>query len=492
MAQQKMHFDPYAVLGIDRQLSEEEIKRVFRSTARRFHPDLNKNVGAKLHFLDVNAAYDAIVSGSALMGMQDTSVLPKFSAQLHVSKLNVPIIAEPQVIYVLLEVSPYFPEEYAHRRSPMNIALAMDCSSSMKGARLNRVKVAARQVVEQLSPNDRISLISYADKAEVLLRSQTITDVNEVRGIINMMNAGGSTEIYQGLLAGYEQVRMNFNRNAVNHIILITDGRTYGDEEMSLQLAHEARQLGIGISAMGIGDEWNDEFLDDLASITGGAASYVNSPMAVSQFLEDRVTSLGQTFAERLRLIIAPEADVSIEAAWRLSPNPQPLDFETQPIPLGTLEGQRPIKILVQLMLPPGMQSSFRPVVRLDVSGDVLLYGDRERLPYKIVKEQLVDVQRSPSESPPPKPIMEALSRLTVSRMHEKVEEAVTEGQIVEATRRLQNLATRLLEMGEEELSQVARVEATRILKTRALSEEGRKGLKYGTRKLLSGPKNNQ
>ncbi|PJF42704.1 MAG: hypothetical protein CUN55_09705 [Phototrophicales bacterium] len=485
---QRIHFDPYTVLGISRQAKEEEIKRVFRQTARRFHPDHNKNPGAHLHFLDVNAAYDAITSGEALMLLQDTSALPKFNTQIHVSRLHVPIIPEPQVIYVLLEIMPTFPESYSLRRNPMNLALALDCSSSMKGARLNRVKVAARQILEQLTPNDYIALISYADKATVEYPSQPAKDVSELRSIINLLRAGGSTEIYQGLLASYEQVKRNFSRNAVNHIILITDGRTYGDEELALALAKEAAETGIGISAMGIGDEWNDEFLDALASHTGGASSYINSPMAVSQFLEDRIMSLGQSFAERLRLVIAPDSDVKIESVWRLSPHAQPLDFNEQPIPLGTLESRRPMRVLVQLLLPENMKEDFRPIVRLDVTGDVLLHGERERLVYKVVKEQSIDVQKAPPHDEPPRPIIDALGKLALYRMQEKVEQSVTQGQIVEATRQLQNLATRLLEMGQEELSAMARQEATRILKTRTLSEEGRKALKYGTRQLLSPP----
>lgn len=486
---QRIHFDPYSVLGIGRQATAEEVRREFRKAVQRFHPDHNKNPGAALHFLDLTAAYDAINSGMALTSIQDTSMLPKFATQIYVSKLHVPIIEEPQVVYVLLEITPSYPENYTLRRNPMNLALALDCSSSMKGARLNRVKVAARQILEQLTPADRIALISYADKAEVEYPSQPVQDVNEIRGIINMLTAGGATSIYQGLLASHNQVKRNFNRNSVNHIILITDGRTYGDEPLSLQLAREAGEAGIGISAMGIGEEWNDEFLDALASLTGGSSSYINSPMAVAQFLDDRVASLGQSFAERLRLVIAPDSDVSIESVWRLSPHAQPLEFEEQPIPLGTLEGRRPIRVLVQLLLPANMEEKFRPVVRLDVSGDVLLHGERERMAFKVVKEQSVDVQTDPPHGDTPRPILEALSKLTLHRMQQKVEEAVTQGQVVEATRRLQNLATRLLEMGEEELSSMARQEATRILKTRALSEEGRKALKYGTRLLLSPPK---
>ena len=73
-------------------------------------------------------------------------------------------------------------------------------------------------------------------------------------------------------------------------------------------------------------------------------------------------------------------------------------------------------------------------------------------------------------------------------RMQQKAEDSVKRGDVVEATRRLENLATRLLAVGREDLAQMAMVEARRVSKTSALSEEGRKALKFGTRMLLALP----
>ena len=70
-------------------------------------------------------------------------------------------------------------------------------------------------------------------------------------------------------------------------------------------------------------------------------------------------------------------------------------------------------------------------------------------------------------------------SRLT------EFEEAIKEGNIPEATRRLENLSTRLLDIGQTELSQEAAAEARRIKKTHVFSEGARKNLKFGTRALL-------
>ena len=93
---------------------------------------------------------------------------------------------------------------------------------------------------------------------------------------------------------------------------------------------------------MGIGEEWNDVFLDALASSTGGTSAYINSPSAVVRFLNERVRSLGDAFAERMHLSIAPDADVVLESVFKLHPSPQPIEIKPQPIPIGALEYNRP------------------------------------------------------------------------------------------------------------------------------------------------------
>src|SRR5690606_6670801 len=129
---------------------------------------------------------------------------------------------------------------------------------------------------------------------------------------------------------------------------------------------------GVGISTMGIGNEWNDVFLDELASRTGGSSAYVNSPGAVVRFLNDRVRSLGSSYAERMHISIAPDPDIQLESVFKLMPNPQPVDISKQPLQLGTLENNRPVTVLIQFQMPATLQEGFRTMLRLDVTGDVL------------------------------------------------------------------------------------------------------------------------
>ncbi|NDJ86235.1 MAG: VWA domain-containing protein [Chloroflexi bacterium] len=480
-------YDLYAILGVSERASADDIRSAYRSAARRFHPDVNAHEGAALQFRDIAAAYEVLSDEQARSRYRVPIPQKSFTSRCITSKRVLPILEEPQVLYLLLEISPQIKTDTPQQRHPLNVSLVLDRSSSMRGVRMDRLKVAAHQILEHLTTEDRLSIVSFSDRADVLMSSDQFSSGSDARALINTITPGGGTEIYQGLQAGYDQVKNYFNRNMVNHIILVTDGRTYGDENQALDLADEAREKGIGISAMGIGDEWNDDFLDALVSRTGGSSAYINSPAAVIRFLEDRIRSLGEAFAERMRLTVAPDNDVQLEMVFRMMPNAQPLDHSSQPIQLGTLEGTRSMAVLLQFQMPAGMSSGFRNVARIDVSGDIL--GQSDRFEYKTINDQSVETMLNPSPEDPPPVILDALGKLTLYRMQQKTEQAISNGKFDEATRRLENMATRLLEMGQPELAEMAQSEAKRVSRTKSLSETGRRTLKFGTRLLLAPPK---
>lgn len=482
------NIDYYSMLGVAANATHEDIRAAYRVAARRFHPDSNPHQGAAVLFRDIATAYEII--GDEARRPSYNQLIRRRSGNIHhfnsrciPSKRTLPVIGEPHVLYMLLEITAAF-KGGEQKRSPLNLALVLDHSSSMKGQRLDRLKKAARDTVDKLNGNDRLSIVAFSDRSDVLVKSIPVEpkEVTEIKAAINTISAKGATEIFQGLQDGFEQVKRNYNRKYVNHIVVITDGYTYGDENQSLELANEAKKMGIGISAMGIGDEWNDAFLDKLASRTGGTATLIRTPAEIDLFLDELVRSLGDAYAERLALTIAPENDIQIESVFRLAPGAQPLDFSSQPIQLGALTSVRPMLVLVQLLMPANLEEGFRPVLRFDITGDVM--SDDGRINYRSINDQTIEVMPSPPVEDPPPLMIDALGKLTLYRMQQKAEEAIQAGRPEEATRKLQNLATRLLESGHSQLAEVAYSEAKRIEKTKKFSEEGRKTLKFKTRAL--------
>ena len=122
---------------------------------------------------------------------------------------------------------------------------------------------------------------------------------------------------------------------------------------------------------------------------------------------------------------------------------------------------------------------------RLDVTGDVLTAN---RQAFKVLSDISVEIAEDPEPEDPPLAILDALGKLSLYKMQQKAEETLQAGNVEEATRRLENLATRLLASGQNDLAQMAMVEARRVYNTSMLSEQGRKTLKFGTRMLLALP----
>ena len=487
----KITQDLYTILGVPPDASPEDIKYAYRAAAHRFHPDANPNPGAALQFRDIAAAYEVLNSPSRRIDydMQRRSdEVPKtyFSMRVTPSKRTVATLPEPQVIYLLVEIFPELGDAKSHE-APLNLTLVIVRSSSMRGSRLDQVKAAAHQIIDSLTENDIIALVSFSDRAEVVVPATPVrsSERTTLKAMVSTMQASGGTEILQGLIHGLSELHRNLSRKSVNHLVLLTDGRTYGDEEDCVLLAETAALDGVAISAMGIGEEWNDTFLDDLASRTGGASAYINSPGAVSRFLKERVRSLGRSYAERMRISIAPDPDVTLESAFKLTPHPMPLPIEMQPIPLGSLEANRHSSVLLQLQLAPLEKTGFRSLARLDVTGDII---PAQREGYKAVSDIAIEVSDNAVSESPPVVILDALGKLTLYRMQQKAEEAIRRGDMNEATRSLENLATRLLAAGQDDLAHQAMAEARRVAHTHTLSEEGHKALKYGTRALLLSP----
>src|SRR5690606_11222515 len=145
-------------------------------------------------------------------------------------------------------------------------------------------------------------------------------------------------------------------------------------------------------------------------------------------------------------------------------------------IPLGSLQSHRSTSILFQFQMPPEMAIGFRSLARLVVNGDIL---DNRWQRYQTLSDVSLEITDNPPLEDPPIAILDALGKLTLYRMQERAQEALESGDVKEATRRLENLATRLLALGEEDLANQALSEARRVAHTSNLSDGGRKDLKY-------------
>lgn len=478
--------DYYATLGVFRDASAEEIKRAYFDSAQRLHPDKNSAPGETELFLEIQQAYE-VLANPKRRNLYDATLPPEIEAntvvkhELHFSRPNLVRLGEPQLIYALLEVSSR-EEKTSLPTPPLNICLVLDRSTSMQGEKLDIVKATAIQLLRSLRPEDVLSIVSFSDRAEVIVPATVSPDKKKQESRIQMMQASGATEIYNGLDAGMREVRRTLDPSRVNHIILLTDGKTYGDERACLKLAEEAAALNIGISGMGIGHEWNDIFLDALASKTGGSSAYISKPKDIERLLVEKFKALINIFADDILLEFKEQENVKIKYAFRLQPEGGAIEIES-PMHLGPILREAPLHVLFEFLVEPEALSG--DVLTL-LTGSLKISIAARPTPVPPVRLHLTrDVRPNPSPEPPPTRILSALSRLTLYRMQERARTAADSGQYDVAARHLHNLATHLLSQGEHSLAKTALFEADNLERMHSWSESGNKDIKYQTRALL-------
>lgn len=408
---------------------------------------------------------------------------PAFELNIIASRNQIPALDTPQIVYLLAEMMP--PEKTGEDNTPnlpLNLSLVIDRSTSMKGTRLNRVKKAAELIIDKMSNQDYVSVISYSDRAEVVVPATPVSDKLAIHSKVRSILASGGTEIYQGLSASWNEVAKRPLDQYVNHIILLTDGHTYGDTEQCFQLANDTASRGVGISAFGIGNEWNDEFLDELVQPSGGQTGFISDPEQILHFLRQRIRGLGTIHAQNVRLKAILPMGIALRDAFKLSPFAQPVKFEKQQIPLGAIEGRAPLSVLLEIAIEP------QPVgqtLTMPFEMRAFLPSDTKReLTFK--RNFKFWVSDLPPKERMPERVVRAVQILNMYRMNEQVWKDAENGDLAAATKRMEYLTSRLREAGFTQLAQKAQAETHRMNFTGQLSGEGRKQIRYGTRTIMT------
>ncbi len=479
--------DLYAILGIPRNASVEDIRRAFREAALRLHPDKNPGEEAAELFLQVNKAYE-VLSDSEKRSAYDQRLLElemeqaakaSFRSRVIQSRKRLLQLDEPQVHYMLVDIEPS--QDLPEFRPPINLAIVMDRSTSMRGQRLDQLRSAALKVLQDMDEDDNTSIIAFSDRAEVIVSPEQSRDMSVARARLSLLQAGGGTEIGQGLELAMEELQRSFSPEGVNHLILLTDGRTYGDEDRCIALAERASEMGVIIHGVGIGSDWSDRLLDDMATRSGGSVAFLDAPKSIMDVLDRIYAGMGKTVASRVRLGGSIAQQVDLRSAFRLLPEPMPMG-DSLPMSLGHLPREGLIRLLLEIVIHPIGPLRELTLAHFNIDGDVLgRDSDSVGLPLDV----RIEVSSEPDPDPPPEEITSALSLISLYRLQEKARHEAELGQSAQAARRLENLATQLLAGGERELAKAALNEADRLAQSRRLSTEGEKILKYGTRALL-------
>jgi len=478
--------DFYDRLGIPQDASKEEIRKAYHNAAQKLHPDVNIEAGATELFLGIKEAYEILIDPikrTAYDGKSKEIPPPPIRFTSLYSRNTLPWMAEEQLVYNLITMDVVSDKiEKEETSAPINVTVVMDCSTSMQGRRLEVVKASAVELVRSLRAQDIFSLVEFNDRARTVIPA--VQYANNLKSIsrIRMLQTKGGTEIFKGLNFGFTEIKKNLSPYYINHIILITDGHTYGDESHCIQLAEKCADQQIGISCLGIGEKWNDEFLDNLANITGGSCFYIKDPRDIQILLKQKFNNLGNILVEGINLSLNTGPGVELRYAFRLQPDANKLLIES-PIRLGNIPKGHQLAIVLEFLLSP-ISPSIQKVLLAEGSITFTM-PSQDNTQYRIPVNLSRNTSANPQQRPPNKLIIEAMSRLTLYRMQEQANKELESGEYHAASSRLKNMATHFFAHGAPDLAKTALKEAKNIQKQNQISDEGQKQIKYGTQALF-------
>ncbi len=165
-------------------------------------------------------------------------------------------------------------------RAPVNLALVIDRSGSMNGAKIQQAKRAALMALDRLERDDILSIVTYSDRAEVLVPATRVRDRQKLRNKIRRIFTSGRTALYDGTKTGIGQVREYLKSERVNRVILLSDGLANvgpSTPEALGRLGRDAVADGISITTIGLGLGYNEDLMAKLAYNSDGNHAFVEN-----------------------------------------------------------------------------------------------------------------------------------------------------------------------------------------------------------------------
>jgi hypothetical protein len=325
----------------------------------------------------------------------------------------------------------------------LNVSIAIDSSASMVGKKFDMAKDAAVHIVNSLKSTDYLSVVRFADNATVTVEKQRVENKAEISQRIQNMRLGNDTNLYDGLQKAYSEllggysgapVTQKFSKKGIiaglrklfiaassktsefsvslpeandqiRRIILLTDGiptKKPTDEKSYLDLGRDLRKTGISVTALGMGEDYNEDLLTSIAEASGGKWLHVTDLSELPTIFVSELTEM------KTVVIVKPEMHVrlmeSAEIAGvyqmgtmvtRISQGDLVSSGNDYVIPIENLMAGQSSRIVLKIDFPPEPEGEYRVAsiilssassdlrrdVNVIVSNDQSLWDSEDPLP---------------------------------------------------------------------------------------------------------------
>lgn len=425
----------------------------------------------------------------------------ELSIQPTLSRSTVPVMNVEQLVYCLLELRPAETAANSQAPMPLNLCLVLDRSGSMNGSKIDSLRDATMLVLDMLQPQDYISVIFFNSRVELAFPSQEITDQArraDLQSRIARLTADGGTNMAPAMEAGLIELRKQMPMSAgagagasqamplVNRLVLLTDGITE-KEKRCLEQADQAARIGVPITALGIGKDWNDKLMQTIGARSGGEADYIASPEQIRSHFARTVQQMHAVALQRASLTVRPAMGIGIRSIFRVHPlisrlSPTQGAEREATVALGELERGHGQTLLVEFVAPSRPEGAYR-IAQIETEYDVPQAGlSNQRAGVDI----LLNFAYDPAAASPPDPrVMNIVEKVSAFKLQTRALEDLEAGNVKAATVKLQGALTHLLNQGDTTLAATVQEELANLEKGRVMTPEGRKTIRFESGKTV-------
>ncbi len=396
----------------------------------------------------------------------------------------IPPGADPWMLYALVNL--HASSAVMFPRTPLNLTLVLDHSSSMlRGGRADGLRGMVRAVIDQLDDDDFLSIVTFGERAEVLLPAQPLRDRRAAYSAMETLRCRGGTELSRGLAAGLAESSRYASR-ALSHLIVVTDGETDDDQEICIEYAREAAVLAVGVTTYGLGEVWEGPLLDRMAAVTGGRVDLIEDPEAMAATVVARVAALQATTIHPAMLSLSTVDGCTLQRATLVAPGLRPLPVEwtqgatTRTWALDVFSSNEEHLLLLEFMLEHRAVEGLLDIGTLTLRYDVRsLQRAGETVPaalgVKIQSGASVDGVADPH-------VLAALHRVMAYVLQERAWPLAERGEERRAAWQLRKAAAQFNETGRGALAAYTATAADRLANGERIDEATIKHIVYGAR----------
>lgn len=185
------------------------------------------------------------------------------------------------------------------QRPAIDVVLCMDTSGSMEGKPIEDARAAALAFVDALRPGDGFALVTFDSTVTHVVPARRIskTDVASIRAAIGKIEAKGTTDMAGGMQAALEESQRIFDGTRANRVVLLGDG-VPNDPTQIKTLAQTAGARGTGIFTVGLGPDYDEISMGEIAQLSGGRFRYAEDSAKIAGFFDEELVRVSQVSAK--------------------------------------------------------------------------------------------------------------------------------------------------------------------------------------------------